>query len=142
MEGENRLGGSPASLADYEQRRQPPGNVNKTVINRTRPTGNEGLVILVEQREGHDQRGRNQEPATADRRFWRRSKRARREKSENRVLREVGELSGYEMDHEKRFRSRIRKQPENEWSNNARCVSGREAAGGSEGDESEPGDQR
>lgn len=142
MEGGNRLGGSPASVADQEQRRQSSGNVNKTVINRPGPGGDEALVILVEQREGHDQRGRNQEPATADRRAWRRSKRTRREKSENRVLREVGELSGDEVDHQERFRSRIRKQPEYEWSNNARRVSGRETAGGSEGDKSEPGDQR
>ncbi len=38
--------------------------------------------------------------------------------------------------------TRVRKQPEDEWTNDARSVSGREAAGGSEGNKCEPGDQR
>ena len=124
MEGENRLGGSAASSADYEESHQTARNIDKTVVNGPRPARDERLVKLIQQRERHDQSRRNQEPATADCRPRRCPKRARRQEPENRVLRKVCDLSGGEMDHEQRFRSRVWKQPEDEWSNDARSISG------------------
>ena len=142
MEGENRLGGSAASTADYEERRNTASNIDETVVNRPRPARNETLVKLVEQRERHDQSRGNQEPATADCRPGRRPKRPRRQETQNGVLRKVCHLSGDEMDDKQRFLGRVWKQPDDEWTNDARSVSGREAAGRSEGNKCEPGDQR
>ena len=128
MEGENRLGGSGSSAVD-EQCSQPAGDIDETIVKRAGSGWNEGLVKLVEQRVSDDQGRRNQEPASADGRTWRRSKRPRRKEPENRVLREVCELSRDEVDGDESFGSRVWKQPENEWANDPGCVSSRKTTG-------------
>jgi hypothetical protein len=51
-------------------------------------------------------------------------------------------LSRDEVDHRERVGRRVGKEPEYEWTNDARSVTGVEAVGGSERDEDEPGGER
>lgn len=46
------------------------------------------------------------------------------------------------MDDRKRFRTSAGEQPEDQWSNDARGISGRETAGGSKRNKREPGNER
>src|ERR1043166_4139194 len=89
-------------------------------------------MIFVEESVDDDQDRGNQEPA------WRSAERPGCYKPENRVLSEVREFSYDEVNGRERFRRRVRKQPEYEWSNNARGVSGAEVVSGSEEDKREP----
>ena len=86
-------------------------------------------MILIEQRVDNNEDQRRQKPALAQSVARRATKRARSQECEYRVFREVRDFSGDAVDYEQRLRRGVRKQPKDQWSNDARCVSCGEVAG-------------
>lgn len=87
------------------------GDVDQAVPDRARARGEEGLVILVEQRDERDERKRGDVPIASHACARRREKRAGGEQREHGVLHEVRKFAHGEMDKEQLRLRDIREEP-------------------------------
>ena len=99
-------------------------------------------MVFVEECINDDECEGCEKPAVRQSRARRSTKSARSEVGKNGVLSEVCDLAHDEMDHRKRFGSRVGKKPEDDRANDARCVVGGETIGRGDRDEDQPDDER